>query len=141
MFKFIAALAALAVSGSAAAQTMSPDQQLNDLTGKLVQLYGDKGFKPNGWEHRGSLNAGQSEQMTLTLSGGSNYQVAGICQVGCENIDVHLYDAGGREVAKDTESDDVPIVTVSTSGTYTAQITMVTCDSGPCLYELKEFQN
>lgn len=141
MSKFIAALAALAISGSAAAQTMSADQQLNDLTTKLVEIYGDKGFKPNGWEHRGSLNAGQSEQMTLTVSGGNNYQIAGICQVGCENIDVHLYDAGGHEVAKDTETDDVPIVAVPSSGTYTAQITMVTCGTGPCLYELKEFQN
>ncbi len=139
MIGFVLSSALFAI-GAPGLQGQSTDQQLDTLIATATKAYGDKGFSPTGWEHRSSLKQGQSERMSVTLTGGGQYQLAGVCENDCSNIDAHLYDANGREVDKDTESDDFPIVGVGSGGSYTLVIDMVACSKDACGFAAKAFR-
>ncbi|WP_213979913.1 hypothetical protein [Sphingomonas sp. dw_22] len=131
----LAALIAAAVPVAAS----GADDIIGQLFDKASEIYSNKGYTATGWERRGSLEQGKEQVFQLALNGASEYQIIGVCDGDCENLDIHLYDASGKLVDKDDQTDDFPIVGVDASGNYVARVTMEKC-GGTCAFGVKTFQ-
>ena len=77
--------------------------------------------------------------ISIPLSGGSSFQVVGMCDTACGDLNLQILDSSGSVVDKDELADDFPIVSVSNSGTYTLRVSMVKC-TGSCAYAIKAFK-
>jgi hypothetical protein len=128
MLKTLAAatLALAALAGPAAAQDAEGivDAQLNLVTA-------ESGFTA-GPRVTGRLAADRSELARLAAPAGDIHFI-GVCDRGCSDLDLIVRDSTGREVGRDLEPDDVPIVTVegAAAGRYTVEVSMVAC-TGEC---------
>lgn len=73
---------------------------------------------------------------TIYLQAGQEYRIAGACDGDCRDMDLALYDEQGREVARDTQRDDRPVVTVRPrrDGEYTLAVAIPDCRAGRCTY-------
>ena len=80
------------------------------------------------------LNEGATQVYTLTLVGGRNYTIGGVCDNDCPDLDIKLIDPNGREVASDVLTDSAPVVSHNAvmSGTYTVRAVMYDCNVNPC---------
>lgn len=130
-----AALIAVAVPAAALGQ----DDMIGELFDKAAQIYADKGYASTGWERRGTMEQGKEQSFQIALNGAASYQVIGVCDGACENLDIRLYDSAGKLVDKDEQEDDFPIVGIEASGSYTAKVTMAKC-GGTCAFGVKTFQ-
>ena len=59
------------------------------------------------------LQAGATEGIPLLVVGGTSYQIVGVCDTDCSDLDLVLYDRDGEPVAEDILPDDVPIIEVT----------------------------
>ncbi|MBC9031240.1 hypothetical protein IAG41_02450 [Sphingomonas sp. JC676] len=116
----------------------SAQDTIGQLFDKADEIYTEKGYTGTGWERRGELAQGKEQLIQVTLSGAASYQLIGVCDTDCKNLDIQLLDANGKEVDKDVEDDDFPIVGALASGPYTARVTMTACE-GSCAFGLKAF--
>lgn len=137
-FKAGAGLAVL-IAAAIPVAALGQGDMIGELFDKAAEIYADKGYTGSGWERRGSLEQGKEQSFPLVLNGGSSYQVIGVCDGDCGNLDIHLYDGAGKLVDKDEQEDDFPIVGVEASGSYTAKVTMAKC-GGSCAFGVKTFQ-
>jgi hypothetical protein len=80
------------------------------------------------------LNEGQTQSYPISLVGGRNYTIGGVCDNDCPDLDIKLIDPNGREVAADVLTDSVPIVEhrATRSGNYTVRVVMYDCNVSPC---------
>jgi hypothetical protein len=130
-------LAAL-VAAVAPIAASADDDVIQQLFDKANEIYSQKGYAGTGWEQRGTLQQGAEVRIPVKLSGGGEYSLVGVCDTDCSNMDIQLLDASGKEVAKDVEDDDFPIVGVTASGSYVARVIMVACKDS-CAYGVKSF--
>ncbi|WP_296817688.1 hypothetical protein [Brevundimonas sp.] len=81
-----------------------------------------------------ALQAGSDYRWNVNLEGGRTYRFFGACDNDCNDVDIIVEDANGREIASDVLTDDYPVVTIapSASGRYTARILLVNCTVEPC---------
>ena len=133
----VAALACVAVPASAMA-----GDSVDDLLAKATETYQSRGYTPGGWTQRGSLAQGEEQALTVTLQAGQSYQIIGMCDHDCSNLDATLSDPAGNVVSSDTKDDDFPIVGVKpqVSGSYTLRVRMVTCGEDGCAFGVKLFR-
>lgn len=141
MIKAIYAIAAIGlvatpVTASIAAPQSDIIQQLFD---KAAEIYKDKGYSETGWQQRGEMKQGAETSYKITLKGGTQYSIVGMCDTDCSNLDAYLTDSSGKLVDSDVEDDDFPIVAASASGTYTLRLVMKACSSAPCAFGTKSF--
>lgn len=127
--------AALAAPRSAPAQA----DIVTDLFAETARLMAAEGYAPTGWDRRGMLKRGESVVFPLTLEGGGDRQLVGVCDGQCGNLDLHLTDEAGKDVAIDREDDDTPIVAAGRAGRYTLRVTMTACSSSACGFGVKAF--
>ena len=75
------------------------------------------------------------------LSAGSTYQIVGVCDNDCTDVDLSLEDGQRTVMVSDLLEDDLPIVNFSpkTSATYWIRPTMVACSVNPCGYGIGVF--
>lgn len=133
-----AALAPASLMLTAAAPAGAPAQDVLDtLTDKTAELFEEKGLSPNGFVNNGQLAQGAQKRVSVTLTGGS--LIVGICDGDCGDLNLHLTSDGGKEVDKDVEDDDFPIVVAIDGGSYTVTVTMKKCGSSGCRYRLLGF--
>lgn len=137
MLKVGLAVAALVATVAPIAAANAQDT-IGQLFDKADEIYTGKGYAGTGWERRGTLEQGKELRIPVTLNGGASYQLIGVCDTSCKNMDIQLLDASGKEVDKDVEDDDFPIVGVEASGTYTARVVMIACE-GSCGFGVKAF--
>ena len=80
----------------------------------------------------GRLAEDRAEIVRIEAAGGDLYFI-GACDRNCRDVDLIVRDASGRELGRDFEPDDVPIVSVpgATAGRYTVEVWMATC-AGEC---------
>jgi hypothetical protein len=84
----------------------------------------------------GELTAGASERLDVPEEGRSaRLFVAGVCDDGCTDLDLVLYDDEGAALTDDRLEDDHPMVDAP-SGAASIGVEMVACDDGPCAYSL-----
>ena len=96
----------------------------------------DDGYRRMEGNRTGSMGVGDPESLSLSLQGGTEYKIVGVCDQDCSDLDLRLYDPNGNEVDEDVLADDIPILnaTPGRSGTYRLQVIMVTCSTEPCFY-------
>ena len=115
-------------------QTMTAAQQIDTLFAKATETYEGKGYDPTGWSYKGQLSQGAEQAVTVDLLAGQNYQLVGMCDTDCSDLDATLSDPSGAVVSTDNEADDFPIVgaVAQASGTYTLRLRMIACHADPC---------
>ncbi len=137
---FAGAAALFLMAPGIAPAAVAGDDALSQLVEQATQAFTDNGFTATGWVYQNTLKQGGEETTTVTLDGGTLYGVMGVCDSDCGDLDIHLIDSSGNEVAKDLDADDFPIVRTESSGTYTLRVVMVACSTEPCGYVLKAFR-
>jgi len=123
----------VALAGPARAQWQ---EQVNTQMRQIQAALEQRGFQQSGQIHTGSTGSGESESLSLTLRGGQDYVIVGVCDNDCSDLDLRLFDREGAQLAVDVELDDSPVleVTPSASGDFQVQVAMVNCSVSPCFY-------
>jgi len=135
-------LAAIATGGAvlcaapAAAQTRVVDRLFDKADG----VYGEHGYARLGWERQSILRNGAEQIFTITLTGGAEYSLIGVCDADCENLDIYVTDDRGVEVTRDDQPDDYPVVYIKHGGTMTIRVVMKGCADSPCEYGIKAYK-
>src|SRR5262249_31997141 len=95
-----------------------------------------EGYQTVGAPASGSLQEGQTWNLTVNVVSGVEYRVAGVCDRDCSDLDLVLFDSSNQQIAQDTSTDDHPVVAIkpTSSGHYTVQVQMYRCSVAPCYY-------
>ena len=125
--------------GSAGVQAVGevPDEFANLMTQYLDHYVENFGQGLSSFGQRDvvtALRAGEEYRWTVNLEQGRSYGFFGACDNDCNDVDIIVEDANGREVASDVLTDDYPVVGIqnATAGRYTARILLVNCSVEPC---------
>lgn len=130
-----AALTTALITGPAAAQN---PRGAAIVAAQLDAVSNEMGLTP-GARVNGRLARNASQMTNLQAPGGTTYFI-GVCDENCRDLDLIVRDASGREVGRDEEVDDVPIVAVETrAGTYTVEVSMADC-TGVCHWGVGVFR-
>ena len=132
----------LALTQTAAGQNQFERQvraQLDRVGANLAK----KGFQLTTQVYTGDLDDERNEEVTVRLRAGVSYAIVGVCDEDCDDLDIVLYNAAGREITSDVEDDDVPVVEIrpDADGTFTARAVMANCKANPCAYGLGLFSS
>lgn len=136
--------AALLLISALAATPAAQDQfvrQVRAQLDKVGQNLAKQGFELTTQIHTGELDDERNEEVSVRLRAGVRYAIVGVCDADCDDLDIVLYNASGREVAADTGDDDVPVVEIQPEqdGTFMARAVMASCNANPCHYGLGLF--
>ena len=95
-----------------------------------------QGYQMVGQPASGGLQPGQAWDMPAQMAVGYEYQIVGVCDRDCSDLDIRLFDGNGGVIAEDTTTTSQPNVGVipATSGTFTVQVHMYACTVAPCYY-------
>ena len=106
--------------------------QLQQAQASLAQ----QGFQQVGQPFSGGLQPGQSWDLPTQMNVGYEYQIVGVCDRDCSDLDLRLFDGNGALIIEDTSTSSQPNVGVipSTSGTFNIQVHMYACTVAPCYY-------
>ncbi len=115
-----------------------------DMEGRLARFraeYESQGFTEMGEPKNGTLTTGQEIRFPLALRAGLEYRIVAACDNDCEDLDLLLFDATGKEATSDVLGDAIPVlqVTPDAAGEYRVAVLMVTCTAEPCGYEVLTF--
>jgi len=100
-----------------------------------------EGFTETGTSETGGLKTGQELRYSVSLIEGMEYQLVGVCDNDCEDMDLAVFDPSGTEVNADRLPDAVPVLafTATSSGPYRIAVHIVSCSLEPCSYEVATF--
>jgi len=129
------AAALVCVGSPAVAQSV-----VGQLFARADRAYNLHGYAAFGWEKRGQLRNGAEESFTVTLSGGAEYSLIGVCDADCENFDLYVTDEKGVAVTQDVEDDDFPVVYIKRAGTFRVRAVMTKCTDAPCAFGVKAYK-
>ena len=128
---------------AAAALTILPGQATaQDAAGtvwtQLEAVYGwadDQGYSTRNYVI-GKLDEDEKDTWTMTLYGGNDYLIIGACDGDCGDLDISVLDENDNVVARDTETDDVPVIELDLKegGRYQFRVTMYECSVEPCYF-------
>ena len=127
-------------SGGVAQQTDDGGDQWGAQVARLLNqassLATSRGMRRTHQPYIGSLRTGANASHSITLNAGTSYSLIGVCDNDCSDLDLRVYDPGGREVGSDLLTDDTPVVNVTPrrTGAYTVRAIMTACSSEPCRY-------
>jgi hypothetical protein len=118
-------------------------EQVDNQMSEFARTMAERGFQAVGETRNGSLDQGERESVTFTLSGGAGYIFVGFCDDDCTDLDLTLYDSGGNQIDIDVETDAGPVVSVSPSGSasYRVEVSMPACSVSPCFYGVGLFSD
>lgn len=135
----VPAVAGLLLAAPASADEWS--EQVQRMIEAAAETYVDMGYHYGGYFHEGSLDDDESDRLTIRIGAGMETQLIGACDTDCEDLDLTLYDASGKEVDSDLQLDDFPIVSASPNrdAVYTIVVNMADCDVDPCRYAIQQF--
>jgi len=109
------------------------------VTAQLDAVSTEMGMTP-GARVRGQLAQGRSQMANIEAPGGTVYFI-GVCDENCSDLDMIVRDRSGREVGRDFDVDDVPMVALerATAGRYTVEMAMADC-TGQCHWGVGVFR-
>lgn len=83
-----------------------------------------------------------TDSWNFSFEGGAEYQIVGVCDEDCSDLDLTIKTSSGTVIDSDTSSDDIPIVTIRPpgNGQYTIEAKMYDCSSEPCYYGIGLFK-
>ena len=131
-----AAIGGVMLCAPASAQTRIVDQ----LLARADDVYDQHDYVKLGWERQSLLRNGGEQSFTITLTGGSEYSLIGVCDADCENLDIYVTDDKGVEVTRDDEPDDYPVVYIKRGGMMTVRVVMKGCTDSPCEFGIKAYR-
>jgi len=120
------------------AQILALERQVSEL----LEMAEAEGAQPYD-SREGLLWSGELGTMEMTLEGGRQYVIAGICDDSCSDIDFAVYDPAGDVLDADIEADDTPVVAVfpETDGEFTIKVDMADCAENPCALAILVFSS
>lgn len=136
-------LKTLTAAGLGLALLASPAVAQNPTGAALVAAQLDAaidqmGLTP-GARLTGRLAQSGSQMHNVEAPGGMTYFI-GVCDENCRDFDLIVRDASGRELGRDEEVDDVPVVVVeTTAGAHTVEVSMADC-AGQCHWGVGVFR-
>ena len=131
----------LAAVFSAALLTAAPVAMADNEYETAVKGYLDTQHKIDGFSRDrgtgdwvGSLRSGQPQVWEVDLVRGATYQIVGVCDTDCKDVDMEVFDGNGNSVGSDTLADDYPRVqlTPNSSGEFSVKIWLHECSNEPC---------
>ncbi len=135
---FKSTVAALVLAGSLIAPIHADEyeDQIKALLVFVAMAAEEEGYEVALEPYMDVLDDSAHDGLSLTLEGGTEYKIIGVCDSDCSDIDMHLQDGDGNLVARDQSDDDVPIVDVSPGQTASYQLIVVMheCSAEPCHY-------
>ena len=86
----------------------------------------------------GTLNSGEASTVPATLVQGTAYAIVAVCDDDCSRLQLTLLTPNGSEIAKERNSESLPIVhfTPTTTQPYRIRVVMEGCRVNPCWYAL-----
>ena len=137
--KHLAALAALVLLLVQPAAAQVPDPFARDLARQLARaetMPGQHGYQRVAGPFAGGLPERLNRRFQLTLRAGQDYELIGVCDGRCRDIDMRIYDANDKVLGADTLSGDVPMLRVHPifTGLYTVEVTMNQCAADECFF-------
>jgi hypothetical protein len=95
-----------------------------------------EGYRPLSRPEGGVLRPGQWASQRLTLRSGHEYQIIGMCDENCADLDMSLYTSAGELLSTDSAPDDVPLLVYSppATGEYVVRINMRECAREACVF-------
>jgi hypothetical protein len=117
------------------------EQVLTQLSELGERLYREMALSMSHDVGTGRLTRWESASHRLRLTAGDRYVIAGACDIDCTDLDLRLYDSGGRLLEQDLRLSDVPFIIFQPrlSGEYQIRVTMSGCSVEPCRYGLAAF--
>ena len=131
----LALLGALLASGISHAGEYTDQVKAQILLIKYEAFSEDR-FEETHTDKYDSMDEDDSDTLTFTLKKDMDYQIYGVCDNDCSDLDLTLYDENDNEIAEDTTTDDIPIVEVTPkwTGKFSLNVEMYECDDEPCFY-------
>ncbi len=95
-----------------------------------------RGYRMSHDIHQGRLDDDANTFLTLNLESGKDYEIWGVCDQDCSDIDMVLYDENDNEIDSDLLVDDKPVVEVipRRTGRFRIKVMMATCTANPCRF-------
>lgn len=135
---FVAALALVAlVPSRAEAQSYANEvwKQLETVYEKMAEKkYDSRNYII------GKMRDDATDTWTLTFEKGRSYQIMGVCDSDCSDLDITLFD-GETKLEEDLLDDDVPIVSFEPKRTMqvSIRVSMAACSDSPCYFGIGIF--
>ena len=99
-------------------------------------------YEPFGLSEEGrSADAGRGD-FSWELEQAFEYQIVGVCDENCTDLDLILLDSSENQVVRDLLVDDVPIleITPATTETYIVSVRMAACSEDPCAWRVDAYR-
>jgi hypothetical protein len=104
-------------------------------------MLGERGYRPVDVSC-GALKEGEAHWLDVTVAPEGRVALAAFCDQDCTDVDLRLF-RGSRAVARDTLSDDVPVVEIQGTGRtvrYRLEVDMFRCSVEPCRFGVALYQ-
>ena len=126
----------------AAAQQRQYISHLRSQLQRIETILQDSGYRPAGSLAYGTLNAGDRESRPISMTIGSRYIIAGVCDQDCTNVDLKLLAPDGAQLADNTAPDNRPTMSLTSPGTgqFTVTVVMAGCRQSPCYWGFQVFE-
>ena len=135
--KLAAATLGLALLAPAPAQAQDV---IDMLFQRADNAYDIHSFRPFGWQQTGDLKPLGEISYTVTFRGASQYSLVGVCDAGCDDIDIFVTDENGALVVKDDEGGDYAVVYIDKPGSYRVRVVMKHCTADVCAFGIKAYR-
>lgn len=121
---------------SFAQEVEQPKDQIIRFLGMIESRANQVGFIKTQDHLIDKLDKGATHLISIELDGGKVYIFIPVCDQECSDFPIRLLDSDGREVARDSDVDDVPFIQFSSemAGIYQLEVKMSSCSKSHCYY-------
>jgi hypothetical protein len=114
----------------------NPQQTLAAQMQQVQAALTQQGYQPVGQPFSASLQSGQTQDIPAEMHVGYEYQIVGVCDQDCLDLDLRLFDGNGGLIVEDIGGNNQPNVgvTPTSTGMFTIQARMYECTVAPCYY-------
>lgn len=126
----------------AAAQQQSDfERQVRQQLDKIGESLKKQNYELTHQVYTGALKEEASEAVAIRLRRGVQYAIVGVCDQDRADIDMRVVDPSEKEVGRDAEPDDTPVVEFAAgkTGEYVVQLEMAECADQPCAFGVGVF--
>lgn len=137
---FALAVTCMSVCQSLAAQSRW-DRQVDARIAQAGATLQGRAYRIAGIAGRGTLNAGESATFSITLPGGAESALSGVCDDDCADLDLSL-STNSYDVDAARGGGNAPIVRVTPTAatTYRVTVLMASCRLNPCSFGIAVFR-
>jgi hypothetical protein len=138
---FVAAALLASVAAPALAQTDEYRQQLESQLSAAREIAESENLGVVAGPFFGSLAEDATDTFTLSVEKGRTYQIVGVCDNDCSDLDIRLKNNRGEVIGEDELDDDAPVVELvpTISGRVTIEVEMFACSSAPCYFAVEVY--